>query len=366
MIDANPLQSQQERIAAWIIRDIQQRGLSVGDAYLNAAQLGGLFGVSRATADRAMKALATRGVLSRRQRAGTVVGPAAAQLAGALGHELSVVHVLEPTDAFHAAVTSAETFVASLSAVLPEAVVEVHIVPVRDALAHTKRLYDRLDEDRAPREAVVLIRGSHESQLIAQRSRVPTVVYGSVYQDVTQLPWIDVDQKQAGELAAGHALASGATRFVLITHDRWRRGDNLLHGGVTKQLAAANVGLERLEVCSLPFVPDLVARQVESILDETGDPTAFLCRSARYGEIVAEVINASDQGGNHEIIVMQAAKGSTALAHVAPLLTSGQQVERLGSWLKQMVEKGFEKPPSVAVPCEFIPAAAASEPADVR
>ena len=67
------------RLAERVERDIHTKGLSYGDRYLTAAEAAREFGVSTATANRAMKLLAAREVLSRERSRGTFIGPAVTQ-----------------------------------------------------------------------------------------------------------------------------------------------------------------------------------------------------------------------------------------------------------------------------------------------
>lgn len=339
MAESAHLGSSVERVSQWIEHDIRERGLRVGESYLTAAEIAGLLSVSRATADRAMRQLADRRVLTRRQRAGTFVGPGISGQASA-ARTLDVVHVLLSTDYIRAGVVAAEVMADTLSTVLEGAAIDMHFIPESDSYNYVNRVIQRIRMANGPREGIVMIRASREAQALVEDSGIPAVVFGTVYPEIRRLPWVDVDHAYAGRVAAEYALELGCKRFALLTSDQWRRGDNLLLEGVTRKLAAAGVKLDELNIISIPQLESVIKHQVLSTIRAADGCVALICRNSVFADCALR--SAQEHGyvfeHDFQVISAQAGPGPTPYAHVSSATDGETQIRWLGERLIELAE----------------------------
>ena len=83
------------RLAKVLEEDIRSRGLKIGDRYLTAHEAAEMLGVSRATAQRAMKVLGDSEMLLRRRSLGTFIGPGAVDSSNS---KVRTVYVISPEE----------------------------------------------------------------------------------------------------------------------------------------------------------------------------------------------------------------------------------------------------------------------------
>ena len=119
-------------------------------------------------------------------------------------------------------------------------------------------------------------------QRFLQERGVRAAIFGSIYPGITEIPWLDVDQKQIGRLMAEYAVAKGFKRFVLLMYNQWRRGDNDLINSLTETLGESGLAVNALKVHSLPEDSEYMADDIREIIKGEGSPPAILCRSAGY------------------------------------------------------------------------------------
>lgn len=332
--------ARQDRITIWIERDINIRGLRAGEPYLTAAEVGTALGVSRATADRAMRSLADRQVLVRKQRSGTFVGSGVP--GREVGRELESVHVLVSVDYLRAAITPVHQIVEALMTALPRARVQLECTPEQDPLPSARRIVEEL-EGRETRDAVVLIRCPHDVQRLVERSSLPAVVFGSVYPDVERLPSIDIDQHAAGRVVGRYLLDEGFRDVVFFTRDQWRRGDNLLHTGLSQVLAEADVPLDQLEVCSVPPSPTSLAENAERIIAGAESPMAVVCRDHRFAEAIHRAASSPDHVGGPTCLAIAAhtAPPHAPYASLEPSMSPAEQLRWLVDALDAFARGGL-------------------------
>lgn len=331
-----PEQDAVVELADKVLNDIRFRGLSCGDRYLTSEQARRVFGVQKGLINAALRSLADRELLVRQRKSGTFVGPRFQALPDEASAPLRAVHVMMAMDYYRTGLLPAEAFVEGLHATLPHVEVHVRYLPGHDVLAVTKRIIEQIKAGGAT-EGVILIRSSRAMQEFVRDSGVPAVVFGTTYPGIEMLPWLEADQRETGRLMARRALHAGHRKFVLLTRDQWRPGDNILHEAVTQELSEAGLGFDALTVRSLPPDSEQVAAEVRALLGQSDRPTSFLCRTDSYADIVADTALAAglNVGRNLDIVSgghMQP-HPQPRYATVTPVLEPREQVARLGEML---------------------------------
>jgi DNA-binding LacI/PurR family transcriptional regulator len=284
----NPIPVEKNRLselATMIVNDIRKRGLRPGDRYFNGQELADLCGTSLMTANRAMQLLAKRNVLERRQRAGTFIGAAADTIKGL--EQIKCVHLLMPDSYFRVYRAQLELSVTGLHGELPESAIQYTFLPADGALPFVRRLVEQAAATQSI-EGVVLYISPPEVQSFFDQAGIPAVVFGSVYPDVSSLPWVDRDQHQIGRLLAEHLLAKGH-QTALLMRDRWGYGDNLMIDGVQEVFSKAKGSGRSLTIRSVPATSELANGTVRMLLADKNRPTALICRSQSLANVAAEV-----------------------------------------------------------------------------
>src|SRR6478672_7846029 len=131
------------RLAEHVAHDIRARGLKPGDRYLTTTEIGEQFDVSAATAHRALKILAQRDIVIRRQNRGTFVGP---RLEENLPTRIPTVCVLrlEETRFDPSVRMKVDVLVKELESQMPDVDVHLGYVPPSDGDAYVRALLKSL------------------------------------------------------------------------------------------------------------------------------------------------------------------------------------------------------------------------------
>lgn len=348
--------SRTEAIAERVLADIRRRGLVTGDRYLTAEEARDQFGVGKNLINDALKLLADRDLLTRRQRSGTFVGPAFQIQQDVIKRDaaISVIHVLMPMGYYRANVIPGNVFVDELSQSVPGSSVQIHHIADREVAAYTLDLIERLVETGAGGEALILLRSSREVQQAAQRSGLPTVVFGSTYPDADRLCSIDPDQTEAGRLAVAEALKRGHKQFALIMRNNWRRGDNLLMDGMSQALAEAGIGIDQVRVLSTAEDASVIEHDVADVLASIPAPTALICRSRFHATAAAKGVRDRGLEPMKDVLVISleasAAKEDHADLAVVPSMDAKDQVRQIGGLLLEQATQSLAEPRSIHVP----------------
>lgn len=344
-----------EAMAIQVVADIRDRGLVSGDRYLTAEEARSTFQVGKGLINDALKLLADRQILVRKRRAGTFIGPRFSVESNEhltvtkQPRVLDVVHVLIPMDYYRANVMPGNTFVEELSRAIPGASVQLHHIADADTTEYTLNLLTQLKAKAGMREGLVLLRSSRETQVAVQDSGIPAVAFGSTYPDVKRLYSIDLDQEQAGRLAAEVALEQGHKRFALIMRNHWRRGDNLLMDGFARSLGEKGVGIDRVSIVSSPDEPDVIKHDVATLIAQDSHPTALVCRSRFHSEAAVSAIHEHGLVPGKDILVIEIQASATeapdAMISIVPALSAAQQIQKVGQALGRIAQgESFPEP----------------------
>lgn len=348
-----------EAMAIQVVADIRDRGLVSGDRYLTAEEARSAFQVGKGLINDALKLLADRQILVRKRRAGTFIGPRFSVESNEhltvtkQPRVLDVVHVLIPMDYYRANVMPGNTFVEELSRAIPGASVQLHHIADADTTEYTLNLLTQLKAKAGMREGLVLLRSSRETQVAVQDSGIPAVAFGSTYPDVKRLYSIDLDQEQAGRLAAEVALEQGHKRFALIMRNHWRRGDNLLMDGFAKALGEGGVGVDRVSVVSSPEEADVIEHDVAALLSQDPHPTALVCRSRFHAEAAIRGVRERGLVPGKDILIIANQSGAlddpASTISIVPAISATEQIRKVGESLSGIAQG---KPPAAL--CERV------------
>jgi len=352
-----------EAMAEQVLADICDRGLVTGDRYFTAEQARSNFRVGKGLINDALKLLADREILVRKRKAGTFIGPQFMNgSTPPIRAGLDAVHVLMPMDYYRAKVVTSNAFVDALTQAIPEAMVHVHHIPDHETTAFSRDLISQIKQQRtdvvANREGLVLLRSAREVQQAAQDSGIPTVVFGSTYPDIKNLPSIDSDQEQAGQLAARAALRRGHKRLALVMRSQWRRGDNLLMEGFSRELGEAGIAADGFNVFSFCEDPEVIGHDVAALLGRDDPPTVLVCRSRFHAQAAIRGIQEIGLTPGQEIDVISIQPGPEPCDGVGvmirPTIGAAEQVAQVGDLLSQAAKNQPPEQMRRVIPMQII------------
>jgi DNA-binding transcriptional regulator YhcF (GntR family) len=326
-----------ETVASRLESDIRQRGLRPGDRYLTAAEASELFEVKSMTMHRAMRAMAGRDMLIRKQNRGTFVGP---KFNNSFHDQqaFDVLHMVMALDYHRTQNFSSDTLVDEFSKAIPGVTIQVHHLIENGALRYVDRLIEQLGSSK--REGFVLIRCARDVQHRISESALPAVVFGHAYPGIC-LPCISHDQEGVGRYMAEYALKQGARRFALLTHARWRYGDHKMIDAATATLSAAGVQLDAVKIRSMAPDREIVREVVREMLACDEPPDAFLCRSDFYARVVGEMVLEGETGLHSQTCVVSGSHSppdgdAQLFARVVSSLSLAEQVDHITKFLNQL------------------------------
>lgn len=264
-----------DQISRWIERDIEDRRLTAGDAYLTAECVGKILGVSRATADRAMKALSSRHVLMRRQRSGTFVGPRAL-LADGRKPGLTTVHVVSGPSALSADRALVFGLIERLPARFPDVAVKLHLSALPSSDDDALKVIDGIAAGRDTRQAIVLVRPSPAVHRAARDSGLAAVTVDHAGADDPALPSVAFDDGAAGASIVRVAALHRAETALLLSFPALRAGDEGLTNGIAAAAGSGAIRIQRVEVAT----EEAGATAIRSTLEGLTLPAIVLARSA--------------------------------------------------------------------------------------
>lgn len=275
-----------QELASRVERDIETRGLKTGDRYLTTVEVANLLGVSTRLANDAMRLLATRKVLMRKPKAGTVIGPAMRLADDEFAKLFDVIHLLIRQDYYFSERRRMEALVSGLSGELPGSSLQLNFVPAFNEQAYVERL---LDANSHQRNAYLLAVKSTQLQRRFENQSSPAVLLGTRFQGITRLSWIDKDQAAIGRLLTQRLLEAGHRSIAVILRDRRGYGDDLMMDAIIQELMSVGLGSGALVARSVPTEPPLIVMAVRTLLESPNRPTAMICRNRMILNAVVQV-----------------------------------------------------------------------------
>lgn len=337
---------QTARLAQLIHEDIRQRGFKAGERYLNGGEIAEKYGVSVIMANRALQSLAQKKVLERRRRAGTFIG-GDYQTAKKGASNLRCVHLLMPTSYFRLSRANVEQAVTGLHLELPDAHLQYTFLPAAGELGFVQQWRDQL-QAAGTAAGVVLYLSSAEIQQFFREAQMPAVVFGSVYPEAGDLPWVDRDQKQIGELMADFLLQEKHARVAVLMRERWGYGDNLFLDGVQRVFGQTKTP-PSLKIRSVPSIETMAAGMIRALLKADDAPTALICRSEKLAATAA-LIAADLKLKIPKQLRIVVTEVSTLYPCVHPTISQEEQGKIIGRMLRQSAAGEPLQPDHLLVP----------------
>lgn len=274
-----------QRLISLVEQDIQNRGLRPGDRYLTTQEVAGLLKVGTRMANDALRILAERGVVERRPKAGTRIGPEA------VCNPIStydVVHLLIRQNYFSANRRRMEGLLTGLTNELLGTSIQFSFMPAFNELATAKRLIQSMNAAKQKNAYLIAVK-SPQLQDFFQRLKVPTVLLGTPFEGIDRLPWIDKDQRMLGKLIARRLIEQGHRRISLILPERRGHGDDLFTDAIMHEVLDANLGSKALLIRSVPSEIELAEIAVAQLVTAPDRPSALICGNPQIFEAAAVV-----------------------------------------------------------------------------
>lgn len=264
--------SKNTQVMSAIEQDIRVRGLRPGQPYQSAREVAQMLDVSPMTADRAMRRLATTGVLARKHGAGTYVGDAVTDLTSTA---LNTLQIIISANFYHAYRVVVENIVATLHREFPSDSIEQIFVPESRSMAFCEQIIKQWGKRQEPR-TVVLVSCSQQIQRLFGATSVPVVATGGVAKNNCPLPWIDMDHRNCGRLLASYAHRLGHRRILVLMNHLWGCGDNDFLDGIDEGLRQEGGGAEA-RVRSVEWDANAIETVLVQALRSDSPPTGVFC-----------------------------------------------------------------------------------------
>lgn len=290
--------SKNTQVMSAIEQDIRARGLRPGQPYQSAREVAQMLDVSPMTADRAMRRLATSGVLARRHGSGTYVGEAASEYAAG---EMRHVQIVISSNFYHVYRVVVENIVSTVHREFPTDTIEQVFVPESKPTAFCSQLIKRWDGGREPR-TVILVSCSQQIQRLFSETSVPVVATGGVAKNNCGVPWIDMDHRSAGRLLAAYARGLGHRRFLVLMNHLWGCGDNDFLDGIDEGLRAGGEEIEA-RVRSVEWDAAAIETVLYQSLRSDTPPTGVLCTTRFTAEVAVKVAERLNKTIPEEFVV---------------------------------------------------------------
>lgn len=342
-------------IASMILQDIHRKRLVPGDPYLPAREVAKQLGVSTMTANRALQQLSAQGILVRKRRTGTIIGPKADEEGNSPLRYIQLLFCAS-YPLYPKAWSLLDDFVEGLESEFSHDGVQFTYAPPHREMRAVRTVIEQMVA-AGILDGVVLVRSTPAIQKYFASSAVPTVVWGSVYPRVAGLPWLDLDWRASGKLLIEHLVGRGHHRIGLIMRDEWASGDNLLFEGVQAALAAYDLGQSGLILRSVQSERAVLSHTVQDLLAHSNQPTALICRTAAMGQTVLQTISEMGLKPGRDISVVAAdsvsLRDNTGLVHVTAACEGIEQGRIVGRMLAQLAEGKHPNPNHYLVPVQL-------------
>lgn len=269
-----------------IEQDIRSRGLKPGQLYQSAREIAELFGVSPMTADRAMRKLATNGLLQRRHGSGTYVGEAAQNSNGSPPRTL---HIWVPATFYAHYRVILENIVKTLHLAFPGDSIQQFFLPDDDQLAFCKEITGAWAAANSMPRSVVLVACSEAVQRLVKHLGVPVIANGGINKGACEIPWTDMDYRQAGRLLAEYAANNGGNRILVLMNRLWGLGDNEFLEGIEQGIRESGRDNIDARVRSVELEPHAIETHLRRALRAGNPPSAVICSSKVTASVAVRV-----------------------------------------------------------------------------
>jgi DNA-binding LacI/PurR family transcriptional regulator len=357
-----PVSTNLSMVARRIEGDIRARGLRSGDRYLSVSDAAHMFGVSAATAHRAMDLLVSRKLLVRQHGRGTFVGDGAPAPRRGLATRVRTVQILLPEEQEGVSpFPMAEPILHAVRRGIGGVNVQFAFVPAFGAVEYVRELVGAAHE-AGQLAGVIPISCPRDVYAYLDRLDVPMVVLGSLCPDQDHIASVDADYRQVGRLLAGHMVGRKHRRMAVFVGGEGRPGDHAFLDGISDVLTEAGLPHNAMTVRIFPRDFDAFRAQVAELLSRPDRPDGVICGTSRLVEVV--VATAASLGlsvpGDLDLAYYGESTGGTDAT-----LTRVEMTERfesvagtLAGMLKRLIAAERVDPRRVIVPVRLVEAPA--------
>jgi GntR family transcriptional regulator, arabinose operon transcriptional repressor len=277
--------SKNAQVMLAIEQDIRARGLKPGQVYQSAREVAQMLDVSPMTADRAMRKLATNGLLQRRHGSGTYVGE------GVTNHTTYTARKIQiwvPSSFFAHYNVVVENIVKTVHLEFPGDSIEQVFIPDDNQLAFCERIAGSWDDGSRPR-TLILVSCSQTVQQLVRDLEIPAVATGRMSKNTGEIPWIDMDYRQAGKLLSEFAVNCGHERILVLMNRLWGYGDNEFLEGIEQGFKSADKTDVDARVRSVELEQRAIEQHLRRALRGNNPPTAVICSSKITAQVAVRV-----------------------------------------------------------------------------
>ena len=279
------MSSKNAQVMLAIEQDIRARGLKPGQLYQSAREVAQMLGVSPMTADRAMRKLASNGLLQRRHGSGTYVGEAAVTATKSMPR---TVQIWVPSNFYALYNVIIENIIKTVHLELPHDSIQQVFIPEEEQLAFCERIVESWSDTTPPR-TVVLVSCSQAVQRLIKEHNIPAVATGGVSKTSCEIPWIDMDYRQAGATLAEFAASAGHQRVLVLMNRLWGFGDNEFLEGIEQGIKRAGKRNVDARVRSVEMEKRAIELHLRRALRGGQAPTAVICSSKITASVAVRV-----------------------------------------------------------------------------
>lgn len=327
-------------IAKRLEGDIRARGLRPGDRYLTVAEAASMFGVSPASAHRAMELLVNQNLLIRQQGRGTFV----AEGVGASNMpRVKTIFILLQEDMEGVRSIKLDEIVEAIRQQFGSVNVQFTFVPPRGSVEYVNEVVGAAHRSGQLAGVVPISCGREVYRSLAEMGG-PMVVLGSTYADQKQLPSVDVDYRQVGRLLAQRLVSYGHRHMGVLTTGDGRPGDHAFFDGISDVLSEAGLPHNALTVRIFPHDFEAFRAQAQELLDRRDRPTGVICGSERLVGVVAATAKALELSIPKDLELVFHWQGSSSegdhlpYPHACPKLPFRQIAQKVAETLKRLSE----------------------------
>jgi hypothetical protein len=344
------------QLADQLEQEIRRQRLRPGDPYPDTEEVARRLGVSTSAANGALRVLAKRGILDRRQRRGTLV---ARLPGGSAASALRRVHLLVHREYLQMEGLLADGLLIGIQGELPGAEMQFNFLPAVDPAEYANGLITEILQSRDA-EGLVLVRAPLAIQRAVQASGLPAVVLGSLQPSVEGLPWIDRDQRQIAELAGEYLLGRKCRRIAALFRAEMGAGDVPALDRLQQVCRDHGLGLDSFTVRCLPADREAIAACARSLLSGKKRRTGFFCRSQPLADGVAAAAESLGLavGRDLDIVVsdvyLKAGATPPKAPYVCPLVSAEETGHHVGRMLAQWARGERVDPANEVIPVVLV------------
>jgi DNA-binding transcriptional regulator YhcF (GntR family) len=275
-------------LADRLVEDIRFRNLQPGDIYLTTHDARKLLGVGGTAANHAMQLLEKRRIIKRTQRRGSIVlsPPQSSQTS------ISRIHILVPELYYRTEGFGNDGILFGLQGMFPLANVSHCLLSQDGNMERVDRLIHQTITEGGT-DAFILASVSFEIQRLIAQTGFPTVVYGTTYHGIGNLPQLERDQRGSVIQLVEYFRRCGTNQIAVLMRQHIMPGDQVILNTIFSVLGVSS---------PIRFVAsdqEHTIAEVHIILRENPSVNAFLCQTTKQAEAVLSALELEKRPTNN-------------------------------------------------------------------